>query len=188
MTKWICAILTILAIATTRNPAVAETLELSPTEVVVLTEDGSGVAKVALRFDLSVLPQGSNLHIAGANLEWTADDAPAGEASYWLEPLVESWDRTAVAAGSTVLVRGNRTDESLMLAADRGQANDLVRLDMGGLLNAWLAEPQKNFGILVGSPTSNREAMSNQAAIWRLVVRYSLVRPPKVGVVTGTAP
>ena len=151
----------------------AKKMTLEPSVLLVLAADESGLAKVAVRFDLSGLPEAENRQINHAFLEWhPAGTTPDGETalrSFEVQRIVASWSNTPQ---STVTV--SATPEAVWdITAGEYERDEesYVRLDVTDALRAWNDEGADSFGYLISTAALTRN--NAVAAAGGVVLRVS---------------
>ncbi len=169
--RWMMGLLVACLMVVAPMLASADVLELEPVEARVLPADGSGLTKVALRFDLSGMREGKGRRIYDALLDWRVTGVSGENPSEF----------TAHAATSSWSVAGDSPDVAEDPVAgwdvipDSKRADQLVRLDLRGLVEAWSEGKSSNYGIVVVTPNLSTTAVSTQLAKAKLTIRYSFI-------------
>jgi hypothetical protein len=158
-------------------PASAQIQEISPSEVALLPADGTGVARVALRFNVARLAQKRNLHLVGASLEWTGSDLLTLPAVFLVEPITQEWTRAGLEGGTEDVEVSKAADEWEITARDQARSGNFVRLNLDTATASWLESPTLNFGVVLATPSLMPAALARQAAAAKLVVRYARHTP-----------
>ena len=159
------------------SQAAADTFDATPSEVAALPEDGSGISRVAARFDVSGLPNVPGLLVSEACLQWKAGMFINFPSEFWVEKISEAWNPQSIVAGLSSVKITEVLDEWDIFPEDYARAEGLVRLKLDSALNEWLANPLKNFGVVLNTRSVTTETLAEQGGTIRLVVRYSLVKP-----------
>jgi hypothetical protein len=174
----ICFLLVgIAALCGISKPSLADEFREAPAEAALLPADESGVAKVAMRFDLSSLRSGEHRRIEQALLEWTlTGTSDADMTEYVVYAAQASWSESAIASGS-VPVHGEEPAAEWLLqprkAGEKGAG--LVRLDITELVRSWADGGQPNYGVIVATSALGREVLGGQLDQAKLTIRYGFL-------------
>ena len=171
-------ILVMLAMVPT-SAARADLLEATSAAVTVLPADESGLVKVAVRFDLSAVMEGDGRRIDDALLEWTVDSAPTADrpARYAVREVLASWDAARASSGEQAVTASENTVSDWSIGARSwSRVGGFVRLDVESLIADWLADPQRNFGVLIEAKDVSRQAVANVLGQMKLIVRYGFIK------------
>jgi hypothetical protein len=154
----------------------ADVLTLAPAQAALLPDDGSGKARVAVLFDLSVMRQGPWRRIESALLDWRIEGVPSDRrSSYTACRALSAWTPADVVSGGPVAasVEEAATWSIEPLDYQRNQGG-VVRLDLRDLVRAWSSGAQNN-GILISTADVPAATLSEQITGMRLVVRYGFL-------------
>ena len=144
----------------------------------VLPDDGSGKARVALQFDLSSVLSGPGRYIDEALLEWTIAGVPSTtESSFEVRPVNSVWTAATVAGRLGLLDLGaDPVSNWIIEPLDFERSQGLVRFDVTGLVRQWLEGESANYGVVVETGDLTNSVLSNQAGSATLTLRYCFVR------------
>jgi hypothetical protein len=159
-----------LGVAILVVPAHAGRLVLAPAEAQATPVDGSAVTRVAVRFDLSVVPEGAVIEMA--YLEWSVGELTGEEAAVFLARAIgESWTANAELSSAPDVdsekVAGWRIEPG-GAAAEEGR----VRLELTELARQWALGLRENFGVAIDTAGLDEEAADAVLGGARLVVHY----------------
>jgi hypothetical protein len=173
-TRTCLLIIGFLGVLCISSKAEADVYKGVPKEAVVLPDDGSGVTRVGLFFDLSSLRSGENRRIAEAVLDWRVSGLGAEELpQFGAYQVTESWSRTSVNTGSLPTLASEMIADgqvsSLVLETSEGK---FLRLDMTGIVRQWAAGTTTNYGLVLATSDLGAKALSPQLGKIQLTVRY----------------
>lgn len=171
-TQWVIRMLVVGLAALMPALAGAEVLNLAPVSSRVLPADGSGVTKVALKFDLSGMRQGQGRRVFDAFLNWELTGVPTEETSeYTAYPATSAWTAT----GETPAAAADPAGSWEITPESYDRLGGLMRLDLRTLAGRWADGSTTNYGVVLTMPGLSGEALSSQLANARLEVRYSFL-------------
>ncbi len=157
--------------------AVADVVQ-RPAEGVVLPEDGSGFAKVALRFDLAGLREGAGRTVQSAVVDWEIPTMPAEEESKFLVyRLSRAWGPLGPASLDVIAALDNGADDirSVFPQDHARVGRRVVRIIVTDLAREVLDLNGTSLSILVSSPSVSRLAFSQGLANVHLTIRYGFL-------------
>jgi hypothetical protein len=152
----------------------ADVYTRAPKEGGILPEDGNGVTKVALLFDLSTLRVGDNRQIDEAILDWRLSDIAEGDLPEFVtHPVTLSWTTSTVAAGAapscdTTRVWGGQLNPLVPETSD----GKLVRFDLTEMVTAWASGESPNYGLVIAISDLSVKTLSTQLGKAQLTIRY----------------
>ena len=157
----------------------ADLLVASPAKAVVLPDDGSGVTKMALQFDLSGMRSGEGRRIDNAILEWVVgENTREQHGSFSVQEITTQWDAQAVVLGTTIPVAADpimdRWHITPWLREHRG---GLVRLDLEDVTRRWTANTTPNLGVLVTTTMMDPRVAAGLIGDIRLIIYYGFFLP-----------
>jgi len=163
------------------STARADVLTLSPVKTAVLPDDGSGLTRMALQFDLSGIRQGEGRRIDNAILEWEVGDNTRTETgAFSVQEIANPWDPQSITEGVTApTVQSKIMDRWHITPWLREHRGGLVRLDLQEVANRWMSGASGNFGVLVTTPMLTQASGAQLISNARLVVYYGFFIPEK---------
>jgi len=155
------AIAFVLAAAAAAPSAQAAVHELAPDQAVVLPDDETGVAKVALQFDLSGIPEGHVIDLG--YLDWSLTGVSDSERSEYAILLVtSSWTEAGVSGGAAPDVEEASFGTWDIEPRDYGRTAGLVRFALTDLAREWSSGETDNFGVVVSTEHLSGNALATQ--------------------------
>jgi hypothetical protein len=147
-------------------------------EAWVLPEDGSGVAKVAVRFDLSGLREGSGLTVVSASVNWDIPGMPAeARSEFQVYRLEGSWGPLGPSALDVIeaLDKGAEVVKSVYPQDHVRVGRRTVRLSVTDLTQEVLNSRGSTLNILVASPTLSRQGFTDALGSVHFTIRYGFL-------------
>jgi hypothetical protein len=163
-----------LVLMGTPGRTLADVYTATPTQAVVLADDGTNVVRVAFLFDLSGLRQGETRHIEEALLDWRIvgldAEAPAAFGAYM---IMNAWTKASVQSGTApAMAEVAAADWLVSSLAKETTEGKLVRLDVTDLVGSWASGVTANYGVVVATSALDAKAIANQLTKVQLTVRY----------------
>ena len=171
----VLAVLGVLYFLSNPNILLAGVFQSAPSEMVVLPDDGTKIAKVAFLFDLSKLRAGKNRQIDKATLEWrlngiTNEEEPPEFSVY---AITGSWTKASVMEKSALSVEETRiSDWQINPMAPEASEGKLISLDVTDLVGAWANGSATNYGVIVTTTDVASKSLDSQLGKVRLSIRY----------------
>ncbi len=148
----------------------ADMLSVAPSQTMVLPDDQTGTARVALLFDLSGLRAGEGRRVDEALIDWTISGVPSGSSStYSLFPATAAWN------GSSVSIAEDPVEVWDIEPLEVERNGGLVRFSLRDLASDW-AEGGSNYGVVITTPDVTAQTLAAQMLDARLIVRYGFFR------------
>lgn len=171
-TRWVMSMFAVGLTALMPALAGAEVLDLTPVSSRVLPADGSGVTKVALKFDLSGMREGQGRRVFDAFLNWELSGVPTEETS---EFVAYAATTTWASTGEAPTVSEDPAGSWEISPASYARLGGLVRVNLERLVDAWAAGSTTNYGVVLAMPNLSAESLASQLANARLKFRYSFL-------------
>jgi hypothetical protein len=167
-----------LALSLLGGYAGAEVLEVAPSEAAVAASGGDGWTRVALKFDLSGMREGTGRRVVRAHLEWAITGVPSDEMSaYYAHEITETWTLSGVEASAANLSYGEVPAGKWEIAPlDYTRNGGFVRLDVTSLVEAWASEGKQNNGLALLTQDGSAGTLTSQLGNPRLVIGYSFYK------------
>lgn len=172
--KTMSAILTGVFLAVMAVCAEANVVEIEPSSAVILPNDNSGLTRVAMKFNISAVEVAEGWEIVTAHIDWPISGMTVEEPTTFLAyGLTGAWTAEGAGSGQTELAcEVDPASRWEMGNLDYTRLGGLVRLDILGLVNQWLASPEDNFGVVITFENMSAQDLSGKLGAAKLVVRY----------------
>ena len=140
----------------------------------MMPNDGSGVVKIACKFDLSGLRAGEHRRVEEALLVWSLTQVPSGVApEFSLHSVTSAWTKSSVESGAIPQMDPTKiADWQVNLAAPESKEGRLVRLDLTTLVENWVKGNAANYGVVATTPDVPLKTLTSQFGKVQLIVRY----------------
>lgn len=152
--------------------ASAGTWVLEPATAAVAPAERGAPAQAAFLFDVSGLPQGGNRVVDEALLEWEVPGVSSeGLTEFFAYAVIQTWSVAGVEAGTVPACDEEEIAHWTIEPPDYARHGGFVRLDLTGLVQAWVDQSETNHGIVVVCPTLAAEGLDGRLGTARLVVK-----------------
>lgn len=174
--KSLAASLALVVLSLTAGRAAADVVILAPSRATVLPNDGSGLTKIVLQYDLSGLRTGEGRQIDEAMINWhLAGVSSSHDSDFSAYQALVSWtSATAVSVGVGRLESGAQPISEWEFTTVDYDRNDggFVRFDLRELASAWASGASPNYGILIITDDVSRTHAAAGLDNALLTVRY----------------
>lgn len=163
-----------LVLAILPSTTSADVLKAAPNKAVVFPADGSGVAKVALIYDLSGLRTGNGREIFQALLDWPLSGVPSKQRSeFFIYSVSSAWTVQDISAGKlpSLSEKALSTWDIEPMDVERN-AGGFVRFNVLELVKEWLSGATPNFGVVITTKDLKGSTLANQLSEGKLTIRY----------------
>ncbi len=159
-----------LGLAAAAGAALAGPAALAPGQASLLPDDESGVAKVAVQFDLS--GYGATDAVGEAVLEWTVPGVPSdGLSEFTAYPITGGWTVAGIAQETVPAAGETPAAHWTIEPPDYERHGGLVRLDITELARSWAGGLIQNHGVVIAVDGVPRTGLSAALSGVRLRIR-----------------
>lgn len=153
---------------------------LSPSQAVVLPDDGSGLTKVAVQFDFAGLRTGEGRQIDEARLDWKPSGISSNHDTFYAAYAAGvSWTVSTAASSGIGNIESNAEPAAEWEFTSEDyyrNGGGFVRFDLRELVSGWADGTIANYGVVITTDDVNRSSAIASLPGALLTVRYGFAR------------